>query len=163
MDHEERLIDISFYLFQNRAQARMLITGGSNKQRALSFERHHSFFHTVPFLLNIQMQEPHLDGIMTFWWVFRTRLEAASSFLFWILYLCTWLCWVLLVAHRILCWGTQPLTCGMWDPVPRPGVEPRPLALGAWGPSHRTTREIPSSPFHMRAPLPKAYPAHRKN
>ena len=47
----------------------------------------------------------------------------------------------------------------MWDPVPRPGVEPWPLALGAWCPSHWTTREVPSSLFRMRAPLPKAYPA----
>ena len=30
----------------------------------------------------------------------------------------------------------------MWDPVPGPGIEPRPLALGAWSLSHWTTRDI---------------------
>ena len=31
----------------------------------------------------------------------------------------------------------------MWDPVPRPGMEPRPLALGAWSLRHWATREVP--------------------
>ena len=35
-------------------------------------------------------------------------------------------------------------SCRMWDPVPWPGIEPRPPALGAWSLSHRTTREVPS-------------------
>ena len=34
-------------------------------------------------------------------------------------------------------------TWGMWDLVPWPGMEPRPPALGAWGLSHWTTKEVP--------------------
>ena len=30
-----------------------------------------------------------------------------------------------------------------WDLVPRPGIKPRPRALGAQSPSHWTTREVP--------------------
>ena len=36
-----------------------------------------------------------------------------------------WLCWVLVVVCEIF-------SCGMWDLVPWPGIEPRPPALGAW-------------------------------
>ena len=83
MDHEERLIDFSFCLFQNRAQARLLIVfqGQINRGHSVLKDIIHSFI-LYHFLLNIQRKEPHLDGIMTFWWVFRTHLEAASSFLF---------------------------------------------------------------------------------
>ena len=35
----------------------------------------------------------------------------------------------------------------MWDPVPWPGIEPRPPALGAWSLSHWTTSEVPSLYF----------------
>ena len=80
MDHEERLIDISFYLFQNRAQARLLITRGPNKQRALSFGRHHSFIHSfiVHIFCSINKWTPFRwhNNIL---WAFRTYLEAASS------------------------------------------------------------------------------------
>ena len=34
------------------------------------------------------------------------------------------------------------LSCGMWDLVPWPGIEPESPALGAWSLSHRTTREV---------------------
>ena len=34
------------------------------------------------------------------------------------------------------------LSCGMWDLVPRSGIEPRPQALGARRFSHWTTREV---------------------
>ena len=36
------------------------------------------------------------------------------------------------------------LSCGMWDPVPWSGVEPRPPALGARSLSHWTAREVPA-------------------
>ena len=36
------------------------------------------------------------------------------------------------------------LGCGMWDLVLGPGIEPRPLALGAWGLSRWTAREVPA-------------------
>ena len=39
------------------------------------------------------------------------------------------------------------LNCGMWDIVPPPGIESTPLALGAQGLSHWTTREAPHFPF----------------
>ena len=35
------------------------------------------------------------------------------------------------------------LSCGMWDVVPWPGIEPGLPALGAWSFSHWTTREVP--------------------
>ena len=35
----------------------------------------------------------------------------------------------------------------MWDIVTRPGVEPRPPALGAWGLSHWITGEVPVTGF----------------
>ena len=35
------------------------------------------------------------------------------------------------------------LSCGMWDPVPSPGIKPGLPALGAWSLSHWTTREVP--------------------
>ena len=47
-----------------------------------------------------------------------------------IIYLFIWLCWVI-------------LSCGMWDLVPRPGIKPRPPALGTWNLSHWTTRQVP--------------------
>ena len=49
--------------------------------------------------------------------------------------------WDLLVAACGL------LSCGMGDLVPQPGIEPTPTALGAWSPSHWTTREVPVLQF----------------
>ena len=40
------------------------------------------------------------------------------------------------------------LSCDMLDLVPRPGIEPRPPALGARSLSHWTTREVPGRHFH---------------
>ena len=57
------------------------------------------------------------------------------------LYLFLWLCWVLVAACKIF-------SCGMWDPVPRPGTEPGPPALRLQSPSHWTTREVPGI-FHI--------------
>ena len=37
----------------------------------------------------------------------------------------------------------QTLSCGMWNLVLWPGFERGPPALGIWGPSHWTTREVP--------------------
>ena len=49
---------------------------------------------------------------------------------------CIWLCRVFIVACRTF-------SNGMWDLVPRPGIEPRPPVLGARGLSHWATREVP--------------------
>ena len=51
---------------------------------------------------------------------------------------------IFVAASRIFSFGAWTLSCPMWDLVPWPGIEPRPLALGAWSPSHWTTREDPS-------------------
>ena len=36
-------------------------------------------------------------------------------------------------------------SCGMWDLVPRPGIEPIPPSLGAWSLNHWTAKEVPPS------------------
>ena len=44
--------------------------------------------------------------------------------------------------------ASQLLLCRkiqFWDPVPRPGFEPRTPAFGAWSLSHWTTREVPGN------------------
>ena len=41
------------------------------------------------------------------------------------------------------------LSCGIWDLVSRPGIEPRPPALGTWSLSHWATREVPLRSFFM--------------
>ena len=38
--------------------------------------------------------------------------------------------------------GMRNLSCGLWDLVPWPGLEPGPPALGARSLSHQTTREV---------------------
>ena len=47
-----------------------------------------------------------------------------------------WLCWVLVSPHGIF-------SCGLWDLVPLPGIEPEPPALRAWSLSQWTSREVP--------------------
>ena len=47
-------------------------------------------------------------------------------------YLFIWLCQVLASAFRLFHCVMWILSFGMWDLVPLPGTEPRPLALGAW-------------------------------
>ena len=60
-------------------------------------------------------------------------------------YLFSWLCQVLIVAHRIfdLRFSMWILSCGLWDLFPWPGIEPRPPAIGALSLNHWTTREVP--------------------
>ena len=43
---------------------------------------------------------------------------------------------VLVAVHR-------SFSCGMWDSVPGPGVEPGSLALGVWSRSPWTSKEVP--------------------
>ena len=47
----------------------------------------------------------------------------------------------------------KPLSCDLRDPVPRPGVEPGPPALGAQSLSRWTTREFPLDFFCLSAAL----------
>ena len=58
--------------------------------------------------------------------------------------LCIWLCWILVSALRIFSCNMRTLSCGMWDLVSWPGIEPGPHALATWSLSHWTTREVPS-------------------
>ena len=69
------------------------------------------------------------------------------------IYLFTWLCWVLVVACGIFTVACgifscimRTLSCGTWDLVPWPGMEPGALVLGAQSLSHWTTREVPPPP-----------------
>ena len=70
----------------------------------------------IPFLLALQ------------WYEF--------IYLFLKYYLLIWLHRVLVVARgiatcRIFSCGTRALSCGRWDLVPGPGIEPRPPAIGS--------------------------------
>ena len=62
--------------------------------------------------------------------------DSRCIFFFFLLILFIWLCPFLVEACKIF-------SCSMWDLVPRPGIEPRPPALGARSLSHWTTREVP--------------------
>ena len=64
--------------------------------------------------------------------------------LFWN-YLFIWLCQVLVVAPGIfeILAACRIFSCEMWNQVPWWGMEPGPPALGVWGLSHWTTREVP--------------------
>jgi len=56
-------------------------------------------------------------------------------------YLFMWLCWVLVMSHGIFSCSSQTLGCGMWDPVPRPGLEPQAPCVGSL--RHWAAREVP--------------------
>ena len=47
------------------------------------------------------------------------------------------------VACGIFSYSMENFSCGMRDIVPCPGIQPEPLALGAWSGSHWTSREVP--------------------
>ena len=54
--------------------------------------------------------------------------------------------WSLLHMQVLSC-SMQTLSCGMWDLLPQPGIEPRPHALGAQSLNHWTAREVPTWPI----------------
>ena len=58
------------------------------------------------------------------------------------MYVCICLCQVLVAACGVFNWGLQTLSYGMWDPIPKPGINPSSLALGVLRFSHWTTREV---------------------
>ena len=88
------------------------------------------------------------------WKGLQTRAEPYSDLKNCIYLLFVWLHWVFVVAlgvfdlhcyMRVLSffsYGMLTLSCGMWDLVPWPGIECRPLALGAQSLCHGTTRDI---------------------
>ena len=53
---------------------------------------------------------------------------------------------IYLFGYTGLSCSMQTLSCSIWDLVLRPGIEPRPPALGAQSLSHWATREVPSVP-----------------
>ena len=53
------------------------------------------------------------------------------------------------MAWGIFSCGIQTLSCGMWDLVPRPRIEPGPPALGVQSLNHWATREVHRSGFLM--------------
>ena len=60
----------------------------------------------------------------------------------------------------LYCWASRDTQDGMWDIVPWPGIEPRPLALGSWGLlSHRTT----ISPLPNRGTVRETEEKEREN
>ena len=73
------------------------------------------------------------------------------------IYLFIWLHQVLIVAHRIFIvagrifnFNRPTLSCGIWDLVPWPGIEPGSPALGVQSLSHWSTREVPlMAPFNL--------------
>ena len=56
---------------------------------------------------------------------FNLILLFLFTYLFFKEYLFIWLPWV-------LSFDIWTFSCGMWDLIPWPGIEPRPLVLGAW-------------------------------
>ena len=58
-----------------------------------------------------------------------------------------WLCWVLVVVQRLFSCSMWNLSCGMWDLVPWPGIEPGPPALGGQSPNHWTKRDVAGHTF----------------
>ena len=59
------------------------------------------------------------------------------------IYIFVWLCWVLVVPHKIFSCGMRPLCWGMWNLVPWPSIKSRTPALGAQSLSQWTTRKVP--------------------
>ena len=54
-----------------------------------------------------------------------------------------WLHQALVTALGIFSCIMWAISCGVWDLVPQPGIEPGAPALGAWSLSYWTTREVP--------------------
>ena len=72
------------------------------------------------------------------------RVHCGSFFKNTYMYVFIWLLQALVAAHRIFSFGMWTLSCGMWDLVPWPGIQPGPPALRVLSLSHGTTREIPT-------------------
>ena len=113
-------------------------------------------------ILNREADVTNTFSSKPLWWqssiildAFRGRKQLHFPAPFSTFFLLVWLCLVLAVALGIfdLRCSMQDLwlqhrdssTCGIWDLVPWPGIEP--CALGAQGLSHCTTMEVPHSPL----------------
>ena len=80
------------------------------------------------------------------------RLSDIDTYFFWLLFFLyihfVYLCGcatslIFIAACRIFSYGKQTFSCGMWDLVPWPGIEPRAPTLEALRLSLWTTREVP--------------------
>ena len=60
-------------------------------------------------------------------------------------YFLFWLRWVLVVHPHFLGAARELFSYGMWDLVPRPGIEPGHPALGVHSLTHWTTRKVPTN------------------
>ena len=49
---------------------------------------------------------------------------------------------LIIIIPLFICWAALGLSCGTWDPVPCPGIEPRPPALETWRLGHWTSRGV---------------------
>ena len=52
------------------------------------------------------------------------------------------LIFIYICLHQAFVAVCKIFSCGMWDPVPLPGINLGPTALGTWHLSHWTTREV---------------------
>ena len=79
------------------------------------------------------------------------RHEECVLFIYLFLNICLfiWLCQILVVAHGIF-------SCGMWDLIPWPGIEPGSHALRAQSLSHWISREVPGRECLVRLMKPKS-------
>ena len=68
-------------------------------------------------------------------------------FLNYLFILFIWPCWILIAPPGIFTCIMRTLRCGMWHPVPWPGIDPTPPALETRTLSHWTARGIP--PFNF--------------
>ena len=87
------------------------------------------------------LNQDYFNTVISFYQIYRSSTFQDSwlqKLFFKNIYLCIWLCRVLVAACRIF-------SCSLWDLVPWPGIKPRAPAVGARSLSHWTTREAPRS------------------
>ena len=127
---------------------------------------------SLPFLLSflptfLFVSLFFLSFLLSFlFYTFFFFLYTAFVYLFWLSRVLFAACGIFIAACRLLvvAWGLLSchmwtFSCGMWDLVPRPGIEPRPLALGTWSLTHWTTTEVPVCLFLFSLPPSSPFPS----
>ena len=85
-------------------------------------------------------------------------LRSYSSFSLRIVFIIIiWPCWVLAAALRIFVAMGRIFSCGIRDPVPQAGIEPRHPALGVWSLNHWTTKEVHILWFFLPVLIPTVW------